>query len=338
VISVVLPEGPVTIERYNPSKGQKAKEAKRSTFSAAMLWRVANGMQEGLPVNLDRLLGASYNNRSALEALLAHTPEFFWCLPGRIEYINSSSKIVRGHKHLIWLPDHPHEVDKLTEHKTELVISELPSASVVYEALSLGAKPTTGIDLDIERRHLQVQVALILVGQQLGFRTWIARNDKGLKYGDKRIGELDGVVLKLDNEQLLMAYDEAVRAALQIDCIWFRNSHFMPAVIEVEHSTGVTSGLTRMKNLQSHIPHIQTRWVIAAPDEDRDKVLREANKPDFKSLDVQFFPYSAVDELYSLVQRRKLTKANINDSFLDCFFEACVETPAASVKLQRQLQ
>lgn len=338
IVNVVLPEGPITIERYDPGKCQKAQDAKRSTISVAMLWRVANGMPMGLPVNLDRLLGASYNNRSALEALLAHSPEFSWCLPGRIEYINSSSKIMRGHKHLIWLPDQSHETGKLTQYKTDVVISELPSTSVVYEALSLSAKPPTGIDLEIERRHLQVQVALILIGQQLGFRTWIARNDKGLKYGDKRIGELDGVVLKLDNEQLLMAYDEAVRAALQIDCIWFRNSHFMPAVIEVEHSTGVTSGLTRMKNLQSHIPHIQTRWVIAAPDEDRDKVLREANKPDFKSLNVQFFPYSAVDELYSLVQRRKLTKTNINDSFLDCFFETCVEKQMTDPRSHRRLQ
>lgn len=153
LINVVLPEGPVTIERYDPNKGQKAVDAKRSTFSAAMLWRVANGMQAGQPVNLDRLLGASYNNRSALEALLAHSPEFFWCLPGRIEYINSSSKIVRGHKHLIWLPDQPHEVGKLKEYKTDLVISELPSNSVVYEALSLGKNLVNEINLDIERRH-----------------------------------------------------------------------------------------------------------------------------------------------------------------------------------------
>lgn len=165
------------------------------------------------------------------------------------------------------------------------------------------------MDIDVERRQLQVQVALILVGQQLGYRTWIARNDRGFKYGNRKIGELDGVVVRLDDEKLLMAYGDAVKAALQIDCIWFRNSHFMPAVIEVEHSTGVTSGLTRMKNLQSHAPHIQTRWVIVAPDEDRDKVMREANKPDFLSLNTQFFPYSSVDELFSLVQRRKLTKA-----------------------------
>jgi len=178
---------------------------------------------------------------------------------------------------------------------------------------------------------LQVQVALILLGQQMGYRTWIARNDKGFMYGNKKVGELDGVVVRLNDEKLLMPYDEAIQAALQIDCIWFRNSHFMPAVIEVEHSTGVTSGLTRMKNLQTHMPHITTRWVIAAPDEDRAKVIREANKPDFRILNTQFFPYSAVDELFSLVQRRKLTKTAVNDEFLHCFFEPCLSSPALAI-------
>ena len=302
-----------------------------------MLWRVANILASGEPINFDRLLGASYNTRSALEALLAHTTEFYWCMPGRIELVNSTSKVKRGHKHIVWLPDKPHAIGKLQEHKTDAIISELPSTSVVYEGLSLGKPELRGMDLEIARRHLQVQVALIMLGRQLGFRTWIARNDKGLKYGDKRIGELDGVVLRLDDELLLQSYSEARQAALQIDCIWFRNSHFMPAVIEVEHSTGVTSGLTRMKNLQSHMPHITTRWVIAAPDEDRDKVMREANKPDFKSLNTQFFPYSAVDELFSLVQRRKLSKQSINDQFLDCFFESCVSSDSDGAQPVRRI-
>lgn len=324
MVNAGSPEGPIKIERYNPGKGEKAGEAKRQTISTQMLWRVANSLEPGIPVNFDRLLGASYNTRSALEALLAHTPEFSWCMPGRIEIINSSSEIKPGHKHLVWLPDQPHEIGKIKQYKSDIVISELPSNSVVYEALSRGSTPINELTIDVDRRHLHIQISLIMVGQQLGYRTWIARNDKGIKYGDRKIGELDGVIVRLDDEKLLMPYSDAVKAALHIDCIWFRNSHFMPAVIEVEHSTGVTSGLARMKNLQSHAPHIQTRWVIAAPDEDRAKVIQEANKPDFQSLNVQFFPYSAVDELRSLVQRRKLTKAAINDDFLNCFFEPCL--------------
>src|SRR5204863_1930964 len=116
-------------------------------------------------------------------------------------------------------------------------------------------------------------VALYEIGRQLGFRTWIAQNDRGIEYKGRRLGELDGVVVSLDDERVVSAFDNAVRAALLIDCIWFRNRRFMPAVIEIEHTTGVRSGLTRMKNLQDMLPRYDdTRWVIAAPDEDRNDV------------------------------------------------------------------
>jgi type II restriction enzyme len=63
----------------------------------------------------------------------------------------------------------------------------------------------------------------------------------------------------------------------------------MPAVFEVEHSTGVTSGLTRMKHFRDQIPPIDTRWVIVAPDENRNKVYAEANKEQFRDMNVHFF-------------------------------------------------
>ena len=95
-------------------------------------------------------------------------------------------------------------------------------------------------------------------------------------------------------------------------------------VIEVEHTTGVVTGLSRMKNFQDKAPNVFTRWVIAAADEDREKVLKECNKPQFQSLRAQYLPYSAVDELYSLCQRRKIK--SVTDEFLDCFMEPCLKT------------
>lgn len=326
--STTTPEGPIRIKRYNPSKNQKASDAKSATMSAQMLWRIANAINEKIPVNFDRVLGASYNTRSALEALLAHTPEFYWCVPGRIELMNSTSTIQRGHKHLIWLPDSPHQNGIMVQHTVDQVISEIPVSSAVYEALPLADLPS-GIDIDVKRRHLQMQIALIKIGERLGFRTWIAHNDKGFQYDGKTIGEQGGVIQRLGDEKLMLAHSEAIKAAHLIDCIWFRNGRFMPAVIEVEHSTGVTSGLTRMKQLQDCIPPYPTRWVIVAPDEDREKVLREANRPQFQSLNTQFFPYSAVEELYALCEKRRLSNTAVNEAFLDCYMEPCLTSPAA---------
>lgn len=322
VVTARLPEGPIVIKRYDVSKGQTANDAKEANISGNMLWRVANAIRPGVPVNIDRVLGASYNTRSALETLLAHTPEFYWCLPGRIELVDSTSQIKRGHKHLVWVPDMPHRNGIAEKYDTDVTISEIPTSTAIYEAVSLPDTPLdNSVDIEVRRRHLQIQIALVIIGRHFGFRTWVARNDQGLTYGDKKVGELEGVIHRLEDEKLLQSYSDAVHAALLVDCIWFQGDRFMPAVMEVEHSTGVTSGLSRMKNVQDRIPPFPTRWIIVAPDEDRDKVYREANKPQFKSLDTRYMPYSAVDELYSLLQRRNVTPEMLHDKFLDCYLE-----------------
>ncbi len=228
----------------------------------------------------------------------------------------------------MWQPDAPHKQGRIEEINTEIVISEVPTAEVVYEALVLPeAGEGSGFDFEMARRHALIQVALVKIGRQLGFRTWVAQNDKGIIYENQKLGEMEGVIVKLDDEKLLASYNEAIRAALLIDCIWFKNAKLMPAVIEIEHSTGVTSGLTRMQGFQQALPPYPTRWVIAAPDEDREKVMRECNRPQFQSLNAQFFPYSAIEELYSLCQRRKLK--GVTDDFLDCFMEPCRTALAA---------
>jgi type II restriction enzyme len=176
-----------------------------------------------------------------------------------------------------------------------------------------------GLDIEIQRRHAQIQIALYFIGKQLGYKTWIAQNDKGIIYQNKRLAEYEGVIDKLDEQLILKSFTKAVKAALLIDCIWFKNDKLIPAVMEVEHSTRVTSGLTRMKNFKDHFPPFPTRYVIVASDDERKTVIQEASKPQFKDLDVKFFPYSAVEELYALCQKRKLQ--GITEDFLDCYME-----------------
>lgn len=242
--------------------------------------------------------------------------------------VDSSSTIQAGHKHLVYLPSNLHPNGVLGYQEVDQVISEIPGTSAIYEAVSFSESPIVPLELDFEikRRHLQIQIALVKIGEQLGFRTWIARNDQGFKYGDISVGELPGVVNSLDGERLISSFDQAVNAAMHIDCIWFRNGRFMPAVMEVEHSTGITSGLTRMLGLYQLIPPMSnTRWVIVAPDEDREKLMKEACRQQFRQLNTHYFPYSAVDELYALCQRRKLNNRAVNEEFLDCYMESCID-------------
>lgn len=318
-----LPEGPIRIKRCDPSKGETFANKTSVPISSQMIWRLANAIRPNQPINVDRILGASYNTRSVLESLLAHTPQFYYCYPGRIESINANNAIKKGHKHLLWNPELPHQNGTIAEVKTDIVISEIPALEAFYDALVLPSEfNTEALDIDLKRRHAQIQIALYFIGKQLGFRTWIAQNDKGILYQNKRIGEFEGVIAKLDDEVLIKAHSDAIKAALMIDCIWFKNGRLMPAVMEVEHSTGITSGLSRMKNFYDRFPPFPTRYVIVAPDELRQKVVHEANKPQFASLGAKFFPYSAVEELYALCQKRKLK--GVTEEFLDCYMETIV--------------
>lgn len=318
------PEGPIVIKRFNPSEGETAAAAREESISTQMIWRVANAFREGQPISLDRVLGASYNTRSVLEALLVHTPQFYYCYPGRVEDLNGSTRIKKGHKHVVWKPNEPHPAGQMTEMETDMVISEVPNVEAFYDALVVPNNVSEGqLDIDTQRRHIQIQIALVIIGRHLGFRTWLAQNDLGVMYQGQRLGEMDGVLSNLNQENILAPFSEAVRAARLIDAIWLQDRRFMPAVMEVEHTTGITSGLTRMKGLLDQVPSIQTRYVIVAPDEDRQKAIREANREQFLPLRTKFFSYSAVEELYALCQRRQIR--GITPEFVESFMENLVD-------------
>lgn len=318
------PEGPIEIKRYDPAKGEKLTDKNLESISTQMLWRMANAILPGKPVNVDRVFGGSYNTRSVLEALIAHTPQFYACRPGRIEQNGPATKVKSGHKHLLYLPEEPHNDQCIRWKDVDMQISEIAMPDVAYKGIDLDTlPPDREMDIEQQRRHAQIQIALVLIGQQLGFRTWVAANDRSIEYAGKRIAEMESVVHSLTSERILSAFPEAADAARLIDCIWFRNGKLMPAVMEVEHSTGVTSGLTRMKGFHDLGPPLRDiRWTIVAPDEDRSKVVEQANRNQFRILDTRFFPYSAVEELYSLCERRKPN--GVTDEFLDCFMEKCV--------------
>lgn len=197
--------------------------------------------------------------------------------------------------------------------------TELPDFDKIYSQITFEDELSQSY---LENKSIEIRAFLIMIGKQLGFRTWVAQNDKGIIYQNKKLGEFEGIIAKLEDEILIKSHHDAVKAALLIDCIWFKNGRLMPAVMEIEHSTGVTSGLTRMKNFYDRFPPFPTRYVVVAADEDRNKVVQEANKPQFADLQTKFFPYSAVEELYALCQRRKLK--GVTEEFLDCYLETIV--------------
>ena len=297
IVSVNMPEGPIVIQRRTSS----TSPFKRVSLSSQMLWRTANALSSGIPVNLDRVLGGSYNTRSVLESLLAHTPEIYTCLPGRIELIHGHESIERGHKHII-LSDEPHPLGQTQakELGEDCVISEIPSAGMMYDVVP-SVRPNDPLDIEIRRRHSQMQVALAEIAKSLDMRTWIAVEDQGIRYEGRIITEYPFIVPDLFKERVINGYPEAINVGKHIDCMYFNGG--LPFAFEVEHSTGVTSGLNRMLSFKNNGPNLATHYVIVAPDDDRNLVMQRAQPEQFEDLHPLYFPYSQIEELYSFIKR-----------------------------------
>lgn len=318
IIRVETPEGPIIIRRRQPG-GSWGEEV---SMSSQMIWRLANALNSKIPINVDRVLGGSYNTRSVLEALVALIPEVYTCHPGRQEINGDQVQIVSGHKHIMWRPDAPpHQLSIVAEYEiNNAVISEIPTIDLMYDVVPV-MPPGEGIDIEIKRRHAQIQVALAEIARALDMRTWLAVQDHGIVYNGRRIVEYDFIVKNLAEENAISTYPNAIRVARNIGCIYFNGG--APFAFEVEHSTGVTSGLTRMLDFKTKAEHLNTRYVIVAPDSDREQVLRKSSQEHFRCLQPLFFPYSQVEELYSFFNRHNNIQG-LNRDFLLTFMEKAI--------------
>ena len=319
IVSVKMPEGPIVIQRR---KSIAETFGKCASISPQMLWRTANALSSGIPVNLDRVLGGSYNTRSVLESLLAHTPEIYTCLPGRIESIGGVETIERGHKHII-LMDKPHNLGttEAIELGENCVISEIPSVGMMYDVVP-AMRPNDPLDIEVRRRHSQMQVALAEIARSLEMRTWVAVEDQGIRYEGRIITEYPFIVSDLRRERVIGSYPEAIDVGKHIDCLYFNGG--LPFAFEVEHSTGVTSGLNRMLSFKNRGPNLATHYVIVASDENRELVMQRAQPEQFEELHPLYFPYSQVEELYSFIKRHDGKLRGVKkEEFLLNFMEAC---------------
>lgn len=271
IIELIKPEGSISFVRWESKKSKDtAKKGRISTAQLATVASVFSG-KPNYPIHLDRLFGAGGNSRSALETLLVLTPNFFICYPQRTNPY--TGELENKQKHVMWCPDVSHPLGEIGEKEFNQVISEF-ELGVDFGDIKITAG-MLGDEFDsIEARktHTQMQVALVEIGNALKFKTWIARNDQSIPVGDKTLGSLNGVVKSLDDVPILYS-TESKRAASLIDCIWFSDDFkYIPAVLEVEHSTGVTSGFTRMLKFRETVPSIVTKFTIVAPDALRNKV------------------------------------------------------------------
>lgn len=140
-----------------------------------------------------------------------------------------------------------------------------------------------------DETHTQIQGWLRDLGKALGFKVWIASNDRSRPYGNGRLS--DGC---LENLPSTVGATDTVRL---IDVLWLdADKGRVVAAFEVEHSTSIYSGIVRMLDLALAAPeHEEASYFLVAPDEREGEVRDQLRRPAFRRigrLAPRYLPYS----------------------------------------------
>lgn len=168
------------------------------------------------------------------------------------------------------------------------------------------------------RQSIQIQASLAEIGAIMGFRIWVPRGDRA-----RVLALVQKHYQAAFLEDLPLNYDGTTLGTIeQIDVLWLKGRAIARA-FEVEHTTAVYSGLLRMADLLALQPNMDIRLHIVAPDERREKVFREMQRPVFSLLDrgplsssCTFISYESVDGMRGLEYL-----AHTNDSIIQEYEE-----------------
>lgn len=143
------------------------------------------------------------------------------------------------------------------------------------EAEAEGGAPPVAQDLS----HTEVQYRLLKLGSDMGLDVWVAKNDRGRSLEEREFAKIPRI-----KGELPVQFDPATTRTIEfIDVLWLdRNSIVAP--FEIESSTSIYSGLLRMADLIAMQPNLNIPLFIVAPDDRRQKVFLEVNRPTFARL------------------------------------------------------
>ena len=167
------------------------------------------------------------------------------------------------------------------------------------EDSSLESETSEPTPVPDSRTSIQYQAKVAQIGAEMGFHIWVPRNDRArvLEHIPTNMHEQFVGSLPLNYN------DTTIRTVEQIDVLWLKGRS-MARAFEVEHTTAIYSGLLRMADLLALQPNMDIRLHIVAPEDKRERVLREIRRPVFSLLDrgplyeqCSFLSYDSIDAL-----------------------------------------
>jgi len=152
-------------------------------------------------------------------------------------------------------------------------------------------------DVREQSAHDEIQWLLLKFGNDMGLDVWVARNDRGRVVDGHRFTDLPRLRKELPHQ-----FDEATSRTIElIDVLWLQGNAIV-AAFEIESTTSIYSGLLRMSDLIAMQPNLNIPLYLVAPDERREKVFAEVNRPTFSRLNppmnqiCHYMPFSVLRE------------------------------------------
>lgn len=154
-----------------------------------------------------------------------------------------------------------------------------------------------------DRTHTEIQGWLRDLGHSLGFKVWVANNDRNRPYAGGRLA--DGCCNCLPETLESAPAAEAIRL---IDVLWLEPEiGRVAAAFEVEHTTSIHSGIVRMLDLALGLPAQPAHALfLVAPDAREKDVRNQLLRPAFSrvtDLNVRFIAYSDLESHREAIAR-----------------------------------
>lgn len=199
---------------------------------------------------------------------------------------------------LLQAKDHP-EVRPIDERKLKYRPKAIKAkvGSVTVPESNNGEPEPELIEEKKSSDHTEMQWLLLKLGSDMGFHVWVARNDRGKEFKGQKFSNLP----RLKND-LPLQFDDVTNKTIElIDVLWLQKNSIV-AAFEIESTTSIYSGLLRMSDLIAMQPNLNIPLYLVAPDERREKVITEVNRPTFSRMKpplsevCRFISFSALKE------------------------------------------
>lgn len=217
------------------------------------------------------------------------------------------------------LTDYPFSEDdekKLKPQKIKISGKKEVVVSVPEDEEAEPAEPEQ-ITAGEQRESIKIQAKLAEVGEKLGMKIWLPRNDKTevLKIWKPKEGSL--------LEELPLVFDEiTLKTIKNIDILWIRRRSIIRA-FEVEDKTSIYSGILRMADLLALQPMLDIKIHIVAPVGRRGEVFKQISRPIFAVMEKgplsELCSYLSYDSVYELSRERRLE--HMTDTIIDEYSE-----------------